>query len=87
VSGTLGKRREGIITSAKDVVVEAAKSDLDVTAAGIEATKDGAVTAGTAVTETVSSLATKARKLIRSSKRASSKRAASRVRKLAMKRK
>jgi hypothetical protein len=47
VSGTLGKRRVGIITSAKDVVVEAAKSDLDVTAAGIEATKDGAVTAGT----------------------------------------
>jgi hypothetical protein len=45
----LSKQREGIISNAKGAVVETAKAGLDVAVAGIEVTKDAAVSAGTAV--------------------------------------
>ena len=59
------KEKEGVIATAKDAIADTAKAGLDAAATGIEATKEVAVTAGTAVTEAVSSLATKARKAIR----------------------
>ena len=60
--GTLEKVKEGVIATAKDAIADTAEAGLDAAAAGIEATKEMAVTAGTAVTEAVSSLATKAAK-------------------------
>ena len=49
------KEKEGVIATAKDAIADTAKAGLDAAAAGIEATKE----------EAVSSLATKARKAIR----------------------
>ena len=68
------RRRGTIVEKEKEGVIATGKrrrqrirpeAGLDAAAAGIEATKEVAVTAGTAVTEAVSSLATKARKAIR----------------------
>ena len=58
------KEKEGVIATAKDAIADTAKAALGAAATGIEATKEVAVTAGTAVTEAVSSLATRARKAI-----------------------
>jgi hypothetical protein len=68
----LDKEREGIISTAKNAIVETAKAGLDVAVSGIEVTKDAAISGGTAVGDAVSALATKTRKAIR--KRRSPKR-------------
>src|SRR6516164_6892015 len=64
------KERESVLSTAKDAIVDTAKAGLGVAATGLEVTKDAAVTAGTAVTEAVSSLAKKAKKAIRRKPRA-----------------